>query len=327
GWCGQVVALGYSYISNSDHLRFGECVRKAADASGRPVALIASGDLSHRLKPNAPAGYNPNAFVFDEEVVDAIQSNMPDRIVNIDPALRRLAGECGYRSMLIAIGATHHLPLTGEVLHYEAPFGVGYMVAQLTSQATTAKSNDSVEMSEREPGDVLPKLAREAVETYVRKGENVSPALGASPILGAHAACFVSIKTINGELRGCIGTIEPAEDNLAEELVINAIGAATRDPRFHPVAPEELANLRYSVDVLSPHEPARFEDLDPHIYGVIVEDESGLRRGLLLPDIEGIETAQQQVEIAARKAGIPTGTPLRLSRFRVDRFREKPPEV
>ena len=102
----------------------------------------------------------------------------------------------------------------------------------------------------------------------------------------------------------------------------NAIGAATRDPRFPPVEPSELEELHYSVDVLSRPEPARVEDLDPKLYGVIVEDEGGLRRGLLLPDIEGVDTIAQQVEIAANKAGIPHGHPLRFFRFRVDRFRE-----
>jgi AMMECR1 domain-containing protein len=106
------------------------------------------------------------------------------------------------------------------------------------------------------------------------------------------------------------------------ELINNAIGAATRDPRFPPLAPDELSNVRYSVDVLFPPEPSCFEDLDPEVFGVIVEDDCGLR-GLLLPAIEGVETAAQQVEIAARKAGIPAGRPLKISRFRVDRFREE----
>ena len=123
-------------------------------------------------------------------------------------------------------------------------------------------------------------------------------------------------------MRGCIGTIEAVKESLAEEIISNAISAATRDPRFPPVAPDELSHLRYSVDVLSKPEPTTFEGLDPKIYGVIVEDLQGTRRGLLLPDIEGVETATQQVEIAARKAGIAPGTLLRLSRFRVERFPE-----
>ena len=134
GWTGRVVALGYSFLSNEDHLRFGSCIGKAINETGRSAGLIASGDLSHRLKPDAPAGYNPTAYIFDNEVVDALRTNSPERIINIDQDLRRSAGECGYRSMLIALGATREQPWACEVIHYEAPFGVGYLVAQLTGK-------------------------------------------------------------------------------------------------------------------------------------------------------------------------------------------------
>ena len=310
GWQGKVVALGYSYLSNDDHLRFGRCVTSAVDSIGRPVAFIASGDLSHRLTPHAPAGFNPNAHVFDERVVAALHANDPRAIVDIDYNLRKIAGECGYRSMLVAIGASSGLPVACEVMNYEAPFGVGYLVAQLINQRAEAKVDD------------LPALAREAVETFIRTGEIVEPPLDAGELLAARAPCFVSLKTLDGELRGCIGTIEPAKDTLAREIIGNAISAAMNDPRFDPVSEDELPNLRYSVDVLRPAEETVFEKLEPAEFGVIVEDESGLRRGLLLPDIPGVDTAAQQVDIATRKAGIPRGTPVKLWRFKVDRFRE-----
>jgi AmmeMemoRadiSam system protein A len=157
---------------------------------------------------------------------------------------------------------------------------------------------------------------------FVSEGLSLEPPSNLVGLLAARAPCFVSLKTFEGDLRGCIGTIEPDKDTLAEEIIANAISAATRDPRFPPVTGDELATLRFSVDVLFPAEPVSLADLDPAVYGVIVEDESGLRRGLLLPDIPGIDRAEQQVEIAARKAGISAGTPLKLSRFRVERFRE-----
>lgn len=328
GWRGRVVALGYSFLANEDHLKFGGCIRSAADALGRPVAFVASGDLSHRLKPEAPAGYNPAAYRFDKEVVDAVHENSLDRIINIDQELRLTAGECGYRSMLVALGVTKELPLACEVLSYEAPFGVGYLVAQLTNAnaATHLKKTGHLSTRPDEGFDLtteLPALARLAIETFVRIGKQIAVPEKVAPLLSARAACFVSIKTHDGDLRGCIGTIEPTKENLAEELIANAINAASRDPRFDPVSAGELSGLRYSVDILSATEPATFADLNPQVYGVIVEDESGTRRGLLLPDIAGVDTAQQQVEIATRKAGIPTGTPLKLSRFRVDRFREQ----
>jgi AmmeMemoRadiSam system protein A/AmmeMemoRadiSam system protein B len=348
GWHGRVVALGYSFLSNEDHLRFGNCIRAAVDKIGRRVAFIASGDLSHRLKPDAPAGYNPQAHLFDEEVVAAISGNSMSKITNIDQELRRTAGECGYRSMLVAIGVAQGLESRCEVISYEAPFGVGYMVAQLLSvgieppavaSGYAQSAVDGNSQSEEGPrsneaadsrsyplataSSSVPTLARQVVETFVTTSKIIDGPENPSELLQQRAACFVSIKTLEGDLRGCIGTIEPEKNTLAEELIANAISAATRDPRFSPIRPDELPNLKYSVDVLSQPELVRLEDLDPLVYGVIVEDQNGARRGLLLPNLEGIDTAAKQVEIASRKAGIAPGSEAKLWRFRSKRYREK----
>jgi AmmeMemoRadiSam system protein A/AmmeMemoRadiSam system protein B len=343
GWSGRVVALGYSFLSNEDHVRFGKCIRTAVDKLGRPVAFIASGDLSHRLKPEAPAGFNPQAHLFDEEVVDAIRSCATRRIVDLDPELRRMAGECGYRSMLVAIGAGEGLDQSCELFSYEAPFGVGYLVAQLfaagsadvssAQRATRAQSESVPPASAGEAsaqpdfnessGAELPALARKVIETFVTTGQVIATPQNPSDFLNQRAACFVSIKTHAGDLRGCIGTIEPVKDTLAEELIANAVSAATRDPRFPPVRADELPALKYSVDVLSAPESTTLEQLDPNLYGVIVEDANGVRRGLLLPHLEGIDTVARQVEIAWRKAGIPTGSDVKLWRFRADRYGEE----
>jgi AmmeMemoRadiSam system protein A len=228
----------------------------------------------------------------------------------------------------VALGLTKNLPAACEVLHYEAPFGVGYLVAQLTNVKSNVKSHARNENlvgigEQTSVAEDLPALARRAVESFVRNGREISVPQNAAEILDERAACFVSIKTRAGDLRGCIGTIEPVRDTLGQELIANAISAAMHDPRFAPIEESELSNLRYSVDILSAPEPATIADLDPAIYGVIVEDESGSLRGLLLPDIPGVDTTEQQVNIAARKAGIAPGTALKLSRFRVDRFKEK----
>jgi AmmeMemoRadiSam system protein A/AmmeMemoRadiSam system protein B len=337
GWRGRLVALGYSYLSNEDHVRFGQCIREAIESIGRPIALIASGDLSHRLKPEAPAGYNAQAHLFDEEVVDAIQSCATKRIVDLDPELRRLAGECGYRSMLIAIGAAQELDPSCEVISYEAPFGVGYLVAQLfgsadilsaqrAERAQSSPGSADVPSAQRaqnsavEAGNDLPALARQAVETFVKDGSILPTPGNPSELLQQRAGCFVSIKTREGELRGCIGTVDAVKETLAEELIFNAISAAETDPRFPPVRVDELSDLKYSVDVLSSPEPGKQDDLDPSIYGVIVEDKAGVRRGLLLPNLKGIETAAEQVEIASRKAGIRPEDEIRLWRFRAQRY-------
>ena len=323
GWQGRLVVLGYSFLSNDKHVRFGNCIRQAIDKIGRPVGFVASGDLSHRLGPEAPAGYNPNAHLFDEEVVEAIRSCSTSRIANIDHELRRTAGECGFRSMLVALGVAQGLEPSCEVISYEAPFGVGYMVAQLVSAGTKSRPDAVASGSHAQSsfGAELPALARLTVETFITTGTVVPPPDNPSDLLKARAACFVTIKT-HGDLRGCIGTIEPVKNRLAEELVSNAIKSATRDPRFPPVRADELPNLKYSVDVLFGPEPAQFEDLDPNQYGVIVEEEGGPNRGLLLPHLEGVDTVAKQLEITYRKAGIALGTPVKLFRFRADRYSE-----
>ncbi len=170
--------------------------------------------------------------------------------------------------------------------------------------------------------DEITALARRAVETFVQEKRLLEAPPELSGSLRRRAACFVSIKKRDGDLRGCIGTVEPLHEQLAEEIIANAVSAATRDPRFPPVSPAEIPHLRYSIDVLSKPVPTLFEELDPKIYGVIVEDEAGLRRGLLLPDIEGVSSAAQQIEIAVRKACIPPGSALKLLRFSVERYRE-----
>jgi AmmeMemoRadiSam system protein A len=130
---------------------------------------------------------------------------------------------------------------------------------------------------------------------------------------------FVSLHDRRGNLRGCIGTIEPQQPTVAQEVIQNAISAATRDPRFPPVQPEELEDLDVKVDVLTEPELIDSQDqLDPKRYGVIVE--SGWRRGLLLPDLEGVDTVEYQLEIAMRKAGIRPDEPIELYRFEVKRY-------
>jgi hypothetical protein len=162
-------------------------------------------------------------------------------------------------------------------------------------------------------------LAKEAVELYIRSGSILTiPEHGLPAELTQRAGVFVCLK-IKGMLRGCIGTFQPAEPDVAHEVVRNAISAATCDPRFPCIQDRELDALEYSVDVLSPTEAIEDKSmLDPKRYGVIVQ--AGGKRGLLLPDLEGVNTAEQQISIAMQKAGIAPGTPVKLSRFEVKRY-------
>ena len=164
----------------------------------------------------------------------------------------------------------------------------------------------------------LVELARKTIEQYVRQGKTISPPDEPTPEMRQQAGVFVSLHR-RGALRGCIGTFQPTCAHVAEEVIRNAISAATRDPRFAPVQPNELVELDISVDVLSPPEAIQsLDQLDPKRYGVIVQ--SGSRRGLLLPDLEGVDSAEQQVGIARRKALIDPREPVHLYRFEVKRY-------
>lgn len=170
--------------------------------------------------------------------------------------------------------------------------------------------------------DILPQeLARLAVEAFTRDRTVIKPPARPVGVLAMRAGVFVTLRTSDGQLRGCIGTIDSACTNVAEEVIYNAIGAATRDPRFLPVTAIELPELKYGVDVLSPPESARGpEDLEPSVFGVIIETLDGKHRGLLLPRIEGINSVEDQWLAVHSKAGIRPGTPVRVERFTVTRF-------
>lgn len=164
------------------------------------------------------------------------------------------------------------------------------------------------------------RLARKAIDAWVREKRELAPEEMKEEKQHLHdrAAAFVCLKK-QGGLRGCIGTFQPTRESLAEEIVSNAISAACRDPRFPPVSSEELEELEVSVDVLSEPEPVHdAAQLDPHRYGVIVR--RGNRTGLLLPDLEGVDSVEEQLEIARSKAGISPHEPIQLYRFTVNRY-------
>ncbi|CAM2005984.1 AmmeMemoRadiSam system protein A [Acanthopleuribacter pedis] len=160
-------------------------------------------------------------------------------------------------------------------------------------------------------------LARQALHTYLSDGDTYEPDQNA----GARAGCFVSLHTREGDLRGCIGTIQPRYFDLHDEIVENAIAAGTRDPRFPPVSLNELASLTLDVSVLKEPEPVNgLSELDPQRYGVIIRN--GRRRGVLLPGLDGVDSVDQQLSITRRKAGIGEAEPIEISRFEVEKFFE-----
>lgn len=324
----RIVEAGMSFLPRKKLYTFGQVVREAADELGRKVALLASGDLSHRITPDAPGGYSPRGAEFDAEMVELIKRADSRGVIDIDRDLAEDAGECGLRPIIMMLGALEGYAWEGEVLSYEAPFGVGYLVAELRpkEKADEAALNETLQeeyhqaqSDYRKQESYLVRLARQRLENYVR-GIRKMPDLGEVPSeFQRPGGVFVSIKK-DDMLRGCIGTIMPTKDSVVEEVLENAISAGTRDPRFFPVRPEELNELDYSVDVLGEPEPiSGLDELDPKKYGVIVS--RGRQVGLLLPDLEGIDTAEEQVEIARQKAGIPPDAEVELERFLVTRYK------
>jgi len=309
--------------------KFGMCISRAVSEIEEQVVFLASGDLSHRLSNDAPYGYNKRGKEFDDLFVKSIRELDVERLLFIDEDFCESAGECGLRSFLMMFGALDGFELKPEVYSYEGPFGVGYSVArfEVGGSSPDRRVLDKVERKTnkmvkeiRDNESAYVSLAREALKTYVtdKKVIKVPDGLPAE-MLDNRAGTFVSIKK-HGQLRGCIGTIGPTRKSIAEEIIYNAIGSGTRDPRFYPVEEEELDKLVYSVDVLKEPEPIKsMDELDVIKYGVIVS--AGTRSGLLLPNLEGVDTPEKQVSIALQKAGIRPDEKYNMERFEVVRYR------
>ncbi|WP_321822985.1 AmmeMemoRadiSam system protein A [Pyramidobacter piscolens] len=328
--CGglPIVRIGLSGLPLLEHYNFGTAIARAAERLGRRPVVVASGDLSHKLKADGPYGFAPEGPEFDRRIMEIFSSGDFGAMLEFNPVFCEKAAECGLRSFVIMAGAFDGYDVESEILSYEGPFGVGYGVACFAPRAVDEgrRFERSFLQRERETlrqtaarEDAYVKLARLSLEHYVKSGRVAGLPDGLpEELTKRRAGVFVSV-TIAGELRGCIGTIEPTRSSVAEEILYNAVSAGTRDPRFAPVTETELPRLVYDVDVLSPAEPAAKDDLDVRRYGVIVS--SGRRKGLLLPDLDGVDTVERQLDIALRKAGIGRGENYSLQRFEVVRHR------
>jgi len=325
----RLIRVSLSGLSRLHHYRLGKCIARAAEQTGRKVVIIASGDLSHKLTVDGPYGYVKEGPEFDKAVTEAMAEGDFLRFLTMDEEFCEKAAECGLRSFVIMAGALDGKAVKPRLLSYQGPFGVGYAVAafEITGD-DPARCFDVIyekqareklgKLRTQEPEPV--RIARESLEYYLRTKKYLPCPANVSPELAQkQAGVFVSLK-LNGQLRGCIGTIAPTTPSIAEEIIRNAVSAGTQDPRFDLVEEDELPYLVYSVDVLGKPEPVSSKDeLDPRKYGVIVE--SGWRRGLLLPNLEGINTAEEQVSIALQKAGIRKDEPYSLKRFEVVRYK------
>lgn len=323
-----ILRIGLSGFSPLDHYRLGQCIAQAVDTLGRRTVFIASGDLSHKLKDDGPYGYAPESPVFDRQVTQTMAEGDFLQFLTMDPALCEQAAECGLRSFQIMAGALDGQAVESNFLSYEDVTGVGYGVAtfivigpdenrQFGEQCEAMERTRLAEKKASE--DSWVKLARLSLETFVKTGKRLEHLPDGLPaeMTGQTAGAFVSLHA-HGQLRGCIGTTEPTTESVAWEIVQNAVSACTRDPRFVPVGVHELDSLEYSVDVLGQAEPISSPDqLDVKKYGVIVS--CGGRQGLLLPDLEGVDTVEQQIGIARQKGNISSREKYTLERFKVVR--------
>ncbi len=325
----RLVRVSLSGLSYLEHYRFGSCVAQAAQKLGRKTVFVASGDLSHKLMKSGPYGFAAEGPEFDEQVTAAMPAGDFYRFFDFAETFTEAAAECGLRSFIEMAGALDGLAVKPTAFSYEGPFGVGYGVCgyKIGAADENRRFADIYELKQaqmlaetKEKEDAYVKLARLSLETYVTTGKRAKlPKSLPKDMTDSRAGVFVSLKK-NGRLRGCIGTIEPAEESIAQEILRNAVSAGTGDPRFDPVTQDELPTLVYSVDVLGQAEPApSMDDLDVQRYGVIVT--KGYKRGLLLPNLEGVNTPEEQVNIALQKAGILRNDKYTMERFEVVRHK------
>lgn len=320
----QIAAISVGMLDNIKLYILGRLIQKAAENIGRRAAIVASGDMSHRLKDEGTYEYHPDGPRFDLKIKELIALGDAEGILNIPVKLRQNAGECGYPSILIMLGTLDGYAINSHVFSYEGPFGVGYLVAGLKPGESISSllpkliaQRSKQDEARRQAESPLVKWARLSLETFLHTGREAKLPAEMDGLLNEQAGVFVSLKK-HGQLRGCIGTFLPSYENLAEEIRNNALAAGLQDPRFSPVDRGELPNLEYSVDVLGTPEDCQREDLDPKRYGVIVNCDD--RRGLLLPDLDGVDTIEQQLEIALQKAGIQPRENYSIQRFEVKRY-------
>ena len=328
---GKIVRIGLSGLSLIDHYQLGIYIRNAVSDLGRRAVFVASGDLSHKLQDYGPYGFSPEGPEYDKRIMDVCGRSAFGEMLEFDEAFCDKAAECGHRSFVIMAGALDGFKVNTKVLSHQDVTGVGYGVCIfepgehdeerhfLNKILTQLEENHS-------SSDEYVKLARASMEFYIKNRkklklpDDISEELMKSlpkEMFTRAAGAFVSIHK-NGELRGCIGTIGPATNCIAQEIINNAISASTRDPRFEPITEDELKWLEVNVDILGePEDIDSMDQLDVKRYGVIVT--SGYRRGLLLPDLEGVDDVETQVSIAMRKGGIKPGDNYSLQRFEVIR--------
>ena len=293
--------------------------------------IVASGDLSHKLKDYGPYGFDPAGPVYDEKIMEAAAKADFGGMLGFGSDLLDKAAECGHGSFVIMAGTFDGFDVKPEVLSHQDVTGVGYGICIFEPGGKNENRCFLKALADKVSSVVSSpyvRLARATIERFIRTGKIIRFPEDVPEILRTdlppeasktRAGAFVSVHK-NGMLRGCIGTIAPVQDSIAEEIISNAISAVSRDPRFDKVREDELDLLEINVDILGEPEDIDGPDkLDVKRYGVIVT--CGYKRGLLLPDLEGVDTVEDQIDIARRKGGISPSDDYTLQRFEVVRYK------
>ena len=306
----KIVVIGLSGLSLNKHKELGRIIKEAINHTNRKVVFVASGDLSHKLQTYGPYGYAEEGTIYEERILETMTKGNFNELLDYSDELLHKASECGHPSFTILSGAIENERIEATFLSHEDTTGVGYGLWSYYPK----------EEKKVEGEDEYVALAKETIEEYIRFGNVINPPEYCSrELLEKRSGVFVSIHKF-GQLRGCIGTFLPMETCIAKEIIANAIAASTRDPRFSPIEVDELEDLEINVDVLTTPEDINSTGLlDPKKYGVIVSKDT--RRGLLLPDLEGVNTIEDQILIAKRKAGILPNEEVSLQRFEVIRHK------
>jgi AmmeMemoRadiSam system protein B/AmmeMemoRadiSam system protein A len=298
----KIVPIVLSQASGSVYKEIGQEIAEVLNGLGREVVILASSDMTH-YEPQKEAERKDKLAI--EAIVNLDEDELMERIANHGITM------CGYAPVVALISAA-------KVMDARRAELVRYQTSGETSGDFTSVVGYAGLIIPKPGMSSLVKLAHDAIRAYIVEGSVMQPPETLTPEMQEQAGVFVSIHK-GGELRGCIGTFESSRRNVAEEIIINGISAATRDPRFSPIGEEELKDLDISVDVLTePEAIAGKQELDPRKYGAIVQ--RGARRGLLLPDLEGVDTAEEQIDICRRKADIGPDEKVQLFRFEVKRY-------
>ena len=323
----KLVRIGLSGQSLQTHYSLGQYIKQVSEQTDTQTVFIASGDLSHKLTMDGPYGFASEGPDYDKKIMEIMGNADFKKLFDFERSFLDQAAECGHRSFLIMAGALDRTKVNATALAYEGPFGVGYGICSYLDMEPDDSRDFLHQYMEEYRNKIREKmktedeyirLARQSLETFVvsRKKMRVPKDLS-SKILSTQAGVFVSIHK-EGQLRGCIGTILPTKDSIAQEIITNAIHAGMEDPRFFPVEESELGDLEYHVDILGEIKPVEdISQLDPVKYGVIVK--AGRKRGLLLPNLDGVDTVEEQLSIARKKAGIADQETITIECFEVIR--------